>query len=155
MLKYGCILLALMSLSCAPMSGRSRMTYFGFSLGIESAPPPPAIIFDSEPDMVLVPGTDVYCLERGDYDLFRCSGAWYLASRGYWYRSDDYNGRYVAVDPRSVPEAIYSVPQGRWRHSHPRWEDRDRDRDRDHDRGRDHDRDRDHDHDRDHDWNGP
>lgn len=59
---------ALLVTACAPY-GRS---YYGFSLDISSAPPP-RFAFEREPDVVLIPGTDVYEVDADPgYDVFRC-----------------------------------------------------------------------------------
>ncbi len=95
-------------------------TYYGFTLGISSAPPPPRVVFYEEPQVVVVPGTRVYVVEDPtfSYDMFRYSGAWYLYYDGYWYRSSSYRGSFAVIDVRSVPRPIIEVPSSRWR-NHP------------------------------------
>ena len=130
MIRYAA-LLALMVLSCAPTTRGGSRTYFGFSLDFSNAPPPPQVAWDREPELVQVGRGDVYVASDPDDDMFRCSGSWYIAHEGYWYRSDRYNGPYVNIDVRSVPREIMDVPTERWHHHHPRREDDRRDDRRD------------------------
>lgn len=117
-------LVGLLLASCAPY-GR---TYYGFSVDISNAPPP-RFAFDREPNLVLVPGTDVYEVD-GDpgYDVFRCDSNWYVNDNGYWYVAADYRGPYHVVSARAVPRRVLTLPDERWRHR-PRGEGRDEDRD--------------------------
>lgn len=127
------LLLVLVCTGCATGFGRS---YFGFEADISTAPPPPAIVLDREPDMVLVPGTGVYEADADlGYDMFRYGSAWYVSYQGYWYAAPSYRGPFRIVRADRVPRRIYDVPVERWRH-HPG----DRGEHRGHDHG-DHDRD--------------
>ncbi|MBI1795880.1 MAG: hypothetical protein HYR74_02400 [Candidatus Eisenbacteria bacterium] len=117
-------LLILLVLSCAPYETVGTRTYFGFSIGIENAPPPPRVIVVDEPSLVAVPGTSVYVIENSDYDVFRYGTYFYVASGGYWYRASDYNGPYMTCDVRSIPRAVLTVPPERWKHRPPRMEGR-------------------------------
>lgn len=135
------LVLVLSLAACAPVyySDRPARTYMGFSVGIESAPPPPPIVFRSEPSFFLVAGTGVRVVNAPDpdCDMFQYGGYYYLYNAGYWYRSRSYDGDYVAIEVTRVPRPILQVPERHWRH-HPgrghghgrgRWNDRDRDRD--------------------------
>lgn len=127
-------LLMLLAVSCAPYDSVGSSTYFGFSIGISNAPPPPQVVFATRPSMVIVPGTSVYAVENSDYDVFQYGSTFYLSSGGYWYQARSYEGPFEVCDVRRVPRAVLTVPGERWKH-HPhgdqvgRW---DRDRDRDH-----------------------
>jgi hypothetical protein len=106
---------ALVGLLAASCSTYGR-TYYGFSLDISSAPPP-RFAFDREPDVVLVPGTDVYEVDADlGYDVFRCDNRWYVNDNGYWYVSADYRGPFQIVTARSVPRKVLMLPDQRWRH---------------------------------------
>jgi hypothetical protein len=107
-------------LSCATTSRTGSTTYFGFTVGLTNAPPPPAVRWDREPELVQVGGSDVYVASDPDDDIFRFGGSWYVAHQGYWYRSDRYNGPFVNIDVRSVPREIMNVPPEHWHHHHPR-----------------------------------
>jgi len=143
-------LLALLLVGSATAASAQTRTYFGFSVGVSNAPPPPRI-YDTyySDDLSLVPGTQVYVVNSSDYDMFRYGRYWYVMRDGYWYRARRYQGPYIAVDVRRVPYAVVSVPEGQWRH-HPsqgrwrngvwmpnrdrydrRWHDYDNDYDRD------------------------
>jgi len=121
-------------------SASAAQTYFGFSIGIASAPPPPRVYFRDPPDVVLVPSTRVYVVDTDyDYgmDMFRYGRFYYVMRSGYWYRGRTYRGPFQVVDVRYVPRQILYVPASHWKH-HPRggWPGRGHG-DRDHDRGRD------------------
>jgi hypothetical protein len=100
-------------------------TYFGFTVGVASAPPPPVLVYQSPPPVVLVPNSQVYVVS-GPYgdDEFRYGGYYYVSSNGYWYRSHGYRGPFAVVDVRSVPRPIFDVPPGRWKHhwKHAGWD---------------------------------
>jgi hypothetical protein len=110
--------LAILSLSCAPVIAGETRTYFGFSVGISNAPPPPRLAFVREPEVIVVPGTSVYVLQDSPYDAFRLGGYWYVCDDGYWYRATRYSGPFVSVDVRRVPRTVLTVPARHWKH-HP------------------------------------
>ncbi len=122
--------------SCAPALVPGSSTYFGFTVGIEGAPPPPRVEFAQDPDIEQLPGTNVYVVANSDYDLFQCDGGWYMTYGGYWYRAPSYSGPFIAVDVRRVPRQVLRIPPGQWRAQmngrHRGWDRRDRD-DRDDD----------------------
>jgi len=110
--------------SCAATldsSGNTR-TYFGFTLGIESAPPPPQLVFVSGPRYEAVEGDVrvVDCPDPGS-DLFVYGSTYYLYSAGFWYRSSRYDGPYAVVEVHRVPQPVLLVPEGHWRHR-PHWD---------------------------------
>lgn len=81
-------------------------------------PPPPAVVFHSEPEVVVVPRTKVYYVPAvPDYDMYRFGRSWYINRDGYWYRSNAYRGPFKIVEYRHVPHEIVVVP-GEYRH-HP------------------------------------
>jgi hypothetical protein len=114
------LLLLLTIASCAGPMAEGTTTYLGFSIGIHSAPPPPRLRFESEPERESIEGTDVYVVRASDpdCDMFQYQSAWFVYYSGYWYESNRYDGPFVVVDVRSVPEPVLRVPSGRWRH-HP------------------------------------
>jgi hypothetical protein len=129
-------------LSCAPYDTVGSNTYFGFSVGISSAPPPPRVVFVERPSVMMVPGTSVYVVQNTSYDVFQYGSFFYMSSGGYWYRSGGYGQSFEACDVRRVPRAVLTVPGNHWKHrSAGRYDDRGRDRDHDRDRDRDRDRD--------------
>ena len=78
--------------------------------------PPPAIRFEAPPPLVVVePGVQV--VEDNDSEIFFVDGYyWHHAPNGYWYRTRDYRGGWVAVQPRYVPGRIVRLPPGHYRH---------------------------------------
>jgi len=100
-------------------TGAQAGTSVGWSVTIGNAPPPPAIVFQREPRVVVVPGSTVYVLEDDcDYDVFRYGVFWYVLNDGYWYRARTHRGPFMAVSARYVPSAISNVPTKYWRHPH-------------------------------------
>jgi YXWGXW repeat-containing protein len=82
------------------------------------APAPPAVDFRYPPRWVSVPGTNVMVIrrdERPDYDMFNYAARYYIFDNGYWYRSNSWNGPFIAIEERSVPGPIHDVPQDEWR----------------------------------------
>lgn len=107
----------------------------------------PRLVFQDEPDVVLVPGTRVYYIRDYDYDIYRYGSYWYYNYGGSWYRARRYSGPFTYVGYRSVPRAVTYVParyRKHWRDDGPRGNayghykehPRDHRKDRDHDRGR-------------------
>jgi len=141
MRRFVLFVLVFFAVSCAPYETVGPGTYFGFTVGVANVPPPPSVVFVNPPAYVWVPGTSVAVVENSPYDLFQYGSTYYMTSGGYWYRAPRYGGPYAAVDVRTVPRAILTVPGEHWKH--PPYAGRS---DRD---GRDRDDDRDH-HDRDH-----
>ena len=73
-------------------------------------PAPPSVVFEHEPEVVLVPRTRVYYTSQPDYDMYRYGGYWYVNRDGYWYRSSSYNGPFTYVVYDRVPRSIVVVP---------------------------------------------
>ena len=87
------------------------------NLHVGQQPPAPVVVFDREPDVILVPNTRVYAVGGLDYDLFRYGQYWYINSGGYWYRARNYRGPFGAIRYENVPRQIVIVPD-RYHH-HP------------------------------------
>ncbi len=111
--------LMLLVLSCSPYDTVGSSTYFGFSIGISNAPPPPRVVFVERPSVVLVPGTSAYVVEHTGYDVFMYGSYLYLSSGGYWYRARRYGEPFVVCDVRRVPRAVLTLPSRYWK-DHPR-----------------------------------
>jgi hypothetical protein len=104
-------------LGLAPVSNAHSDVAVHIDIG--NAPPPPRMVFRSEPHVVYVPEERVYVVDdpyASDNDYFRYGPFWYEFSGGYWYRAHSWRGPFVVVQPRYVPTAIYRVPPGRWKH---------------------------------------
>lgn len=83
-----------------------------------SIPPPPHVIFETQPEVVIVPQTRVeYVPVVTDYDMYRYGKYWYVNRDGYWYRSHSYKGPFRYVEYRSLPHPVVVVP-AEYRH-HP------------------------------------
>jgi hypothetical protein len=80
-------------------------------------PPPPPVVFHHEPEVILVPETNVYYVPGLDYDFYRYGTVWYINRGGYWYSASSYRGPFTAIVHDRVPDAIIASPV-RYRH-HP------------------------------------
>ena len=78
--------------------------------------PAPVVVFEREPDVVLVPSTRVYYVGGLDYDLFRYGQYWYINDGGYWYRARNYRGPFGQIRYETVPNQIVVVPERYHRH---------------------------------------
>lgn len=83
--------------------------------------PPPPIVFSAPPDMVVLPGTNVYVVPDVDVDVFFFDGWWWRPWGGHWYRSQYYDRGWGYYS--SEPGFYQDVPED-WRHSYRehRWE---------------------------------
>jgi hypothetical protein len=73
-------------------------------------PPPPAYVFDSEPEVILVPSTRVYYVPQSEFDLYRYGRYWYINRDGWWYRSAGYRGPFGYIGSDRVPASVINVP---------------------------------------------
>ena len=111
-------LAAWLLVACVTAETAGAALYYGFTVGVDNAPPPPRIVLNTRPDLIAVPGSLVYTVRNVDQDVFRYNGTYYVYNDGYWYRSSKTSGPYVVVDVRRVPESILRVPAQTWKH-HP------------------------------------
>ena len=81
------------------------------------APPPPAVEFKKEPEVILIPQSRVYYVPDLKYDLFRYGRYWYINNDGNWYRARSYRGPFNSVGFTRVPRSIARVPSKY--HKHP------------------------------------
>lgn len=93
------------------------------SIGVNvslGAPPPPVVVYRTEPRTVVVPGATVYVVDDDacDYDFFRYGSSWYIYRGGYWYRARSYRGPFTWIEVGRVPHTILTVPASHWKH-HP------------------------------------
>ena len=104
------MLLMLGALALAGSASARTNTYFGFQIGVGNAPPPPRVVYYSEPDVMMVPGTQVYYVDNSaGYDEFRYGPYYYICNDGYWYRGRSYRGPFRVVDVRSVPRVVFTA----------------------------------------------
>ena len=68
------------------------------------------IYFDTQPNVVLVPNTQVYYAPYGNYEVYRYRNHWYANRNGTWFRSSNYRGPYYQTDMDRVPQPVVSVP---------------------------------------------
>jgi hypothetical protein len=91
------------------------------------------VYFDTQPNVVLVPNTQVYYAPYGNYEVYRYHSHWYANRNGTWFRSSSYRGPYYQTDMDRVPQQVVSVPMdyrqqfndrhhSGWRRSHREWD---------------------------------
>lgn len=110
-----CLLLALAV--SAPALAATSVTV-GITLG--NAPPPPRVAFRSEPRWTPMSTIGVAYYEGPcDYDYFRCGSYFYIYNGGFWYRSPQYRGPFIAIRESYVPRAFYGLHDRgyHWRHA--------------------------------------
>ena len=71
----------------------------------EAAPP----LVEAEPGVQVVPNSQVEVFFVGGW-------YWHPGPGGWWYRTRDYRGGWMAVPPRHVPRVLVRIPRGRYRH---------------------------------------
>ncbi len=110
-----CLLLALVM--SAP-AGAATSVHVGIMLG--NAPPPPVVVFRTEPRMIIMPtGGVAYYDGPCDYDYFRYGSYFYIYNAGYWYRSPHHRGPFIAIRESYVPRAFYGLHDRgyKWHHA--------------------------------------
>ena len=83
----------------------------------------PDLGFYREPRVRYTGYSGVYYVRGGRNDIYRYGNAWYMNYNGDWYRATSYNGPWVFVTYRSVPQPVYTVP-ARYRRSWSDYRDR-------------------------------
>ena len=104
------LIIAVVTLACAAVHTKAEAQVsadINIQLGKR---PAPEVVFEREPQVVLIPRTRVYCIDGLDYDMFRFEGIWYVNDGGYWYRSRTFRGPFVAVDYHIIPRSIVVLP---------------------------------------------
>ena len=110
-----CFALALALILSAPGPASATVV-----VSIGNAPPPPVVVFRTEPRWVVLPTSHVsYYDGPNDYDYLRYGSHYYIYNNGYWYRAPQYRGPYVAIREAYVPRAFYGLNDRgyHWRHA--------------------------------------
>ncbi len=66
------------------------------------------------PLVVVEPGVQV--VQDYDEEIFFVNGYYWVRRDDYWYRTRDYRGAWVYVEPRRVPPGLVRIPPGRYKH---------------------------------------
>ena len=72
---------------------------------------PPSIRFAEPPEVVIVPGSQVYFVPQPDADVFFYNGYWWSPRGPKWYRAKSYNGPWGIIGQRYVPAPVSRVPK--------------------------------------------
>ena len=95
----GTMMLLLLGFPGQSMAG----IHIGVNIGL-----PPFFAFSAPPEVVVIPGTNVYYCPDVNFDLYFYGGYWYRPYGGYWYRSASYGGPWVYI--QSAPYVLLSLP---------------------------------------------
>lgn len=106
---FGILFLELVMVSPVPTMAEVNV---GINIGI---PLPPAIVFTSPPQLIVLPGTYVYVSPDVDADIFFYNGWWWRPWEGRWYRSREYKSGWSYHN--SVPSFYREIPRG-WRNDY-------------------------------------
>jgi len=72
---------------------------------------PPPIVVAEPPEVVFIPGSQVYFVPNPEIDVFFYNGYWWSPRGDRWYRAKAYNGPWGVVNKRYVPAPVYRVPK--------------------------------------------
>ena len=72
---------------------------------------PPPIVVAEPPEVVFIPGSQVYFVPQPEIDVFFYNGYWWSPRGNRWYRARAYNGPWGVVNKRNVPAPVYRVPK--------------------------------------------
>ncbi len=72
---------------------------------------PPPITATAPPEVVAVPGSQVYFVPQPGVDVFFFGGYWWSPRGDRWYRAGAYNGPWTVIDRRRVPGPVIGVPK--------------------------------------------
>ena len=112
---WGALLLALV---CAfPLPSKAEV-HVGIGIGL-----PPAIVFGGPPELVVLPGSNIYVPPDVEADIFFYNGWWWRPWEGRWYRSRSYDSGWYHY--RHAPPFYRHVPRD-WRRDYRehRWQGR-------------------------------
>jgi hypothetical protein len=87
----------------------------------------PIVQINEEPEMAVIPGTNIYFIYGYEYDYFFYDGYWWRSQDDRWYRSNHYNGTWKYQKNRNVPAPFFKLSP-EWRkitptHSHIKYQD--------------------------------
>ena len=95
----------LIGMDCSSRAGAEVNINVGIKL-----PPPPPLVIPAPPPVFVIPRTYVYFAPEVDVDIFFYHGYWYRPHQGHWYRSRNYNERWVYISPKKVPTVLLNLP---------------------------------------------
>jgi hypothetical protein len=74
--------------------------------------PPPPIVVETEPRVVLIPGTEVYYAPDVAANIYVVGGLWYYFHDGHWFHSRSYRGPWAFTEERRLPSGLRRLPPG-------------------------------------------
>jgi hypothetical protein len=79
----------------------------------------PLIRFAAAPELVVIPGTYIYIVPDIDAEVLFFQGNWWRPYEGRWYRAEDYNGPWSALESGRVPGGLTVLPLEYRQHQSP------------------------------------
>jgi hypothetical protein len=89
--------------------GWTKVASAAVQVNINLGPPP--IRVAEPPEMVMIPGIQVYFVPGLEFDVFFYNGYWWSPRGNRWYRSRDYNGPWKTISRFRVPSPVSRVPK--------------------------------------------
>jgi hypothetical protein len=89
--------------------GETKEASAEVSININLGPPP--IVVAEPPEVVMIPGLQVYFVPQLEFDVFFYNGYWWSPRGSRWYRARAYNGPWKVVNKRYIPAPVYPVPK--------------------------------------------
>jgi len=79
-----------------------------YDRSMSNAPTAPRITIGSDARFYTVPGSSalIWSNTSFGYPVYRYNGSYYVATNGWWYRSDDTRGGFYAIRNESVPQQV-------------------------------------------------
>ena len=87
----------------------TKETLAGVQFNINIGPPP--IVVAAPPEVVAIPGSQVYFVPQPGIDVFFFGGYWWSPRGDRWYRAGAYNGPWSVIKRRYVPGPVIGVPK--------------------------------------------
>ncbi|MBI5604771.1 MAG: hypothetical protein HY879_15640 [Deltaproteobacteria bacterium] len=88
---------------------RTKDAWADVQVNINLGPPP--IVVAEPPELVLIPGSQIYFVPHPEIDIFFYNNYWWSPRGSRWYRARAYKGPWVIVTRRYIPAPVYRVPR--------------------------------------------
>jgi len=111
-----CIAGLVAACSLAAVAPARAGTSVDIQLHVGDRYPGTEVMFHHEPNLVVVPSSQVYYVRDYDYDMYRYGTYWYYCDGVNWYRARSYRGPFLFIHYNTVPRPVYTIPVGYRRH---------------------------------------
>ena len=104
-------LLGIYVLGVAVPSMVAAQINIGINLGTP-APPPPPVVSTVPPQLVVIPGTQVFHAPAVPHNYFFYRGKYYILHEGAWFLAPAPHGPWTFIAVKHVPHSLRHVPTG-------------------------------------------